>query len=236
MRPIDLARYANVSTASVRFYESEGFLPPAGRQPSGHRNYGEQHLAALLASRTMMAGYGWIPARDIMRCVHQGEIDSALSLVDARHAANHQERQTVANTIAALSHSNASPDNRETRRPVTSRHHVRIGEAASSVGVSVPTIRFWEASGLIQSTRDTSSNFRVFGANELERLRLVATLRRADFGIDAIRRVVTALRDNDPTAALHEARKRETMLHAHTRRLVKATAALWNYLRDAGYT
>ena len=229
MRPIDLARATNISTASIRFYEREGILPPSIRRPSGHRRYTDQHLDALKTARIMMTGYGWSNTRDILRLVHNGKIDSALALVDARHANIHQERQTVTSTIAVLSQLEITP---EQPRFSTQNRPVQIGVAASRIGVSVPTIRFWEASGLIQSARDPSSNFRVFGPTELERLQIVSTLRRAAYGINDIRRVIDALRNNDPTAALKEARKREATLRETTRKSSEATASLWHYLQQ----
>jgi DNA-binding transcriptional MerR regulator len=39
-----MAREAEVSTATVRMYEREGFFPPVERSISGHRRYRQIHL------------------------------------------------------------------------------------------------------------------------------------------------------------------------------------------------
>lgn len=50
----DLARRANVSVRTVRFYIQEGLVdPPLGRGPGAH--FGERHLHQLLRARSMQA-------------------------------------------------------------------------------------------------------------------------------------------------------------------------------------
>ncbi len=66
-RPIDLAHAVGISPQTVRTYERFGFLPPAERTPTGQRRYGPRHAQALQTARTMIAGYGWQSALEIMR-------------------------------------------------------------------------------------------------------------------------------------------------------------------------
>ncbi|HEY1015169.1 MAG TPA: MerR family DNA-binding transcriptional regulator, partial [Herpetosiphonaceae bacterium] len=67
LRTKDLAEAAQVSVQQVRNYEAGGFLPAAGRSPSGYRRYERQHLAALLASKRLIEGYGARRAQQIMQ-------------------------------------------------------------------------------------------------------------------------------------------------------------------------
>ena len=43
----DLARATGVKATTIRWYEQEGWLPPAGRTEGGHRTYGPAHLRRL---------------------------------------------------------------------------------------------------------------------------------------------------------------------------------------------
>lgn len=43
----ELARAANCSTETIRYYEKAGLLPPAMRTPSNYRHYSHSHLARL---------------------------------------------------------------------------------------------------------------------------------------------------------------------------------------------
>lgn len=45
LRPIDIARKLNISTSTLRHYESWGMLPPVQRSASGYRIYTEEHAA-----------------------------------------------------------------------------------------------------------------------------------------------------------------------------------------------
>lgn len=43
----DLSRATGVKPTTIRWYEQEGWLPPAARTEGGHRAYGEAHLRRL---------------------------------------------------------------------------------------------------------------------------------------------------------------------------------------------
>jgi MerR family copper efflux transcriptional regulator len=47
MRVSELAKRAGISSAAIRFYESEGVLPEAPRSDNGYRTYGEDDLCRL---------------------------------------------------------------------------------------------------------------------------------------------------------------------------------------------
>jgi len=47
MRIGELAATAGVQVETIRYYEREGLLPAAQRQPNGYRSYGARHLQRL---------------------------------------------------------------------------------------------------------------------------------------------------------------------------------------------
>lgn len=134
-RPIDLARDAAISSASVRLYEREGFLPPVERSASGHRLYRARHLHALRTSRSLMKGYGWVHARNVMRAIHRGDIPATMALVDAKHAGIDRGRHEVEEAVRALrllseGLATLSPLGDSPGKPGC----VRVGEARDSPG------------------------------------------------------------------------------------------------------
>jgi DNA-binding transcriptional MerR regulator len=231
LRPVDLARAVGISTASVRFYEREGFLPAAYRRPSGHRAYGQKHLDALVTARSVIKGYGWQYALRVMKSVHGGNLEHALELVDARHAAIDAERRNVRLTAemleALIAHGGV-----EVTAPGVRPGSMRVGQAADWAGVSVPTLRFWEAEGLIRPGRDASNRYRLYGSDDLVQLRVVATLRNAGYGIPHIRGVVQELRQQNVAAALREVRHRLEALTAASHACLLATASLATYITN----
>jgi DNA-binding transcriptional MerR regulator len=68
---------------------------------------------------------------------------------------------------------------------------VPIGVAAIRSGVKVPTIRYYEAIGLLATPARTRSNRRHYNAADLRRLVFIRHARRLGFEIDAIRALLT---------------------------------------------
>lgn len=72
---------------------------------------------------------------------------------------------------------------------------LRIGEVAKLTGASVPTIRFYEAQGLLRSAPRGSGGQRLYDAQALAALRFVLAAREFDFPLPTIRRLLD-LRDD----------------------------------------
>ena len=230
-RPVDLARAVGVSAQTVRKYEQWGFLPPAERSATGYRRYGPRHLQALRTARVTATGYGWLPALQIMQSVHRGDVAVAVAAVDACHAGLHQARQDTLTTLEALRHA-TTPATGESQGPRRLAPPLHVGEAARRVGVRVSTVRLWERHGLLQPRRDLGSGYRLYDAEEVRRLRVVALLRQGGYGFDAIRAVLLALTDGSPEQAARAAERRLAELTEASRRCSEATAAFWTYVES----
>jgi len=231
MRTIDLAREVGLSAQQVRNYEASGLLPPAERDANGFRRYSEHHLAALRTVRAMMAaGYDGPGKLAIMQAAHDGDVDVALALVDARHARLDQQRRQVEVTLEAIGALNQGT----TSRPgVRWSDHLTIGDAAKAVGVRPSTLRFWEHERLIGPARDRRSGYRQFNGRDMKRLEVVLLLRRANYRFDAIRSVLDELSLGKPESSLRAVDQRRREIAAASRACAEATAALWDYLRNA---
>ncbi len=64
---------------------------------------------------------------------------------------------------------------------------VTIGSAAKATSVKVPTIRYYEDVGLLPRAPRTDSNRRLYGPDELARLRFIRHARELGFEVDDIR-------------------------------------------------
>jgi DNA-binding transcriptional MerR regulator len=234
LQTADLAQAVGVSTQTVRKYEQWGFLPGVERLPNGYRRYTPAHLQALLTSRTLIAGYGWPQALEIMRHLHQKQPDAALALVDARHAELHHSRQEVAKTLAALQTVVAGLASGDSGRNLAGdKQLLQVGEAARQVGVKVSALHFWEAQGLLRPGRLEESGYRVYDAVEMRRLQVVALLRKAGYSFPLIAGVLAELDTGTVERALAAVETRLANLSAASQRCTAATAALWKYLAEA---
>ncbi|MFD7435893.1 MerR family transcriptional regulator [Streptomyces sp. NPDC059861] len=231
LRPVDLARLAGVSAQQIRNYEDAGVLPPAARTASGYRTFTGTHRRALLAFRAMVPGYGPMAAARIMRAVHDGDVPGALALVDATHAALHEERQRLRATSEALRTLAGRP-----AEPLPSAG-LRVGEAAVLIGVRPSALRVWEAAGLLSPRRERGTAYRVYSPEDVRDARLVHTLRGSNYLLDQIRPVLEDVRREGGTEAMRTAiGDRDEALNARTRAMLAGAGALHGYLGHLGGT
>jgi DNA-binding transcriptional MerR regulator len=71
---------------------------------------------------------------------------------------------------------------------------MKIQELAQHTGVSAKTIRYYEEIGILPPPARAENNYREYGEQDVERLRLVAGARRLDLSLEEIREILD-LRD-----------------------------------------
>lgn len=76
----------------------------------------------------------------------------------------------------------------------TSNTSLRIGQLAQATGVSAKTIRYYEEVGVLPPAQRAENGYRLYSAEDVQRLRFIRNARRLDFSLDDLREVV-ALRD-----------------------------------------
>lgn len=74
-----------------------------------------------------------------------------------------------------------------------------IGKLAESAATKVQTIRYYEQIGLIRPFSRSEGGHRLYGPEEVKRLKFVRHARELGFGIEAIRQLLT-LSDNPETS------------------------------------
>jgi Cd(II)/Pb(II)-responsive transcriptional regulator len=67
---------------------------------------------------------------------------------------------------------------------------MRIGELAREAGVDVQTVRYYEREGLLEAPARTSSGYRAYGPEHLERLNFVRHCRSLDMPLAEVRRLL----------------------------------------------
>lgn len=106
MRIGELAHAAGTTAKTLRFYEAQGLLLPAGRTGSGYRDYGPEALARLdFIHRGQAAGLTLAQIRQVLHirdsgtapCEHvRALLDRRLAEVDEQIAELARLRETVA--------------------------------------------------------------------------------------------------------------------------------------------
>ena len=228
LRTKDLAQAVNISVQQARNYEASGFIPPVERSPKGYRRYTRQHLVALKAARHLILSYGKQQAQQIMQAVHQGKISNALALIDERHTELARMRQQLEQTVAALNLLATQLPDKTHAAPKS----LRVGAAARLVGVRISALRFWEQQGLLHPIREKSSRYRLYDEQQLQRLRIVALLRQANYDFPAIRTTLHELEAGQPQRAVAAIEQRRSILTGMSWRCLEAMAALHTYIEE----
>ena len=229
LRPVDLARRAGVSTQLVRNYEAAGILPAAPRSDTGYRQYGPEHLSALLTYRALAPGFGPETATEIMRAVHRGDEALACRLVDAAHAALHEQRlatDAASEALGALAaaYVDESP---------ASGPSLLVGELAHRLGIRTSALRVWEAAGLLAPTREPGTKYRRYGPEQVRDARVIHMLRQGRYYFEQIKPVIDGLRRTGSTEALRDAIAERRAAHDRQTKAMLHGAALLHQLITA---
>lgn len=107
-----LAKAANVSTDTVRYYEKQGLISPPERQSNGYRLYTEAHAGALRFVRGAQAlGFSLAEIRGIVPQLAQGQLSRAdieqklqakMAQIDAHIGQLQTLKKELADTFASL--------------------------------------------------------------------------------------------------------------------------------------
>ncbi|RKN51366.1 MerR family DNA-binding transcriptional regulator [Micromonospora endolithica] len=231
LRAVDLAATVGISVQQVRNYVDLGVLPPVARTPAGYRIFTAAHARALTVARRFAEGHGWSRTREVMAAVHRGDLPAALAALDGGHAELDRERAEIRRVLGAFETVVASP---AVAVPAP-RRGVRIGAVADLVGVRTSQLRLWEARGLLRPVREPGTGYRVYDAAELRAAQVVTLLRRGAYPWEIVAAVLDELRTTGSAQRVRaELARREQDLHRRSLRRLRASAALYDYLRERG--
>lgn len=192
-RTVDVARAAGTHVNTVRLYVEWGFLAAPARAPNGYRLWASSHIDQMVFAR--LALHGLWPGRRIresalalVRRAAAGDLDGALS--DARaHAALVDDEIARAEAAAAFLERWASGEveaagDGEWFGPL---------EAAAAVCATPGQLRNWERNRLVAVPRDPGTGHRVYGPDQVGRLRVVRSLLLAGYSVMAVLRMASEL-------------------------------------------
>jgi DNA-binding transcriptional MerR regulator len=197
-----LAKTVGVHPNTVRRYAARGFLPPVERSPSGYRRFTERHLDCMRLTRLVFSTL--FPGRAIyasgLLIIHVtagGDLGGALELAYRHLALVQSERAQAEVAVDLLERWALGAAADATSQPL------QIGQAARLLGISIDILRSWDRNGLIEIPRDASNGYRLYGAHQLSRLRVIRMLSRAGYSIGAILRMLLQLDRGQTTDLRH---------------------------------
>lgn len=187
LRTAQIAKAVGVHPNTVRLYEAWGYLPPVPRSPTGYRLFAQVHLEQMRLARLALE---WpYPGKkpvleELIRSAAADDLGMAMELAYQCLVHVRTERTYAEAAVEFLE--------RWAMGQVldTTKRQLLIGEAAERLGVSADTLRSWERDGMIDVPRAPQSGYRLYGAAELGRLRVIRVLAQAGYSRMAILRML----------------------------------------------
>jgi len=202
LRTSAVAKAAGLHPNTIRLYEEWGLLPEIPRSPSGYRLFSHTHLEQIKLIR--LAFKCTIFGRDIKRTAYvliksaacsdfDKAFDLAITIKDliameirlADDAVRYLEQWAVNYKSKTVSEqTDLTGSNSET---------ISIREAAAKLHVTVDMLRDWERNNLIRIPRNPGNGYRMYGTDEINRLKVIRSLRRSNYSNMAILRTMQKL-------------------------------------------
>jgi DNA-binding transcriptional MerR regulator len=187
LKTSDIAKAVGVHVNTVRLYEAQGFLPPILRSPAGYRRFTRAHLEqmrlAYLALKYPYAG-GKQVVVDLVTYAAEGDLGMAMELA-YEYLTNVRMERTHAEAAVEFLERWAQGQSLD-----MTKHTLTIGQVAKHLGVTVDQLRNWDRNGLLDVPRDPETNYRLYSATEIGRLRVIRMLRQSGYSLMAILRMM----------------------------------------------
>lgn len=184
-----IAKIVGLHPNTVRMYEEWGLIQKPERKKNGYRVFNNVHIKQFELARkalqieVLQAGL----RKRMMNAVKQSaqyQFDEAIELVDKYIQIAKQEIEH-AKEAACLSQELYLES-------YVSGSLYKRAQAAKELGLTIDTIHNWEMNGLIQVKRK-ENGYRVYDENDMNRLKIIRSLRCANYSLSAILRMLNKL-------------------------------------------
>ena len=187
LRTSDIAKELGVHVNTVRLYETAGFLPPIPRGKNGYRQYSRLHLEqARLAHLAIHWPYLGDKSlvTELVKSAANHDLGMAMELA-YRNLAQVRVEKTYAECALEFLERWAAGHLMD-----SVQQKMYIKQAADYLNVSVDRLHNWERNGLISVPRHPDNGYRLYGANEFGRLRVIRVLLQSGYSLMAILRML----------------------------------------------
>lgn len=189
----EVAAIIGIHPNTVRLYEELELIPKPKRQSNGYRIFTDFHIAqfrlARLAFQIEVLQNGL--RKKIIRMVKvsaAGDFDTASILTGEYLKQVRQERENAEEAVTLVQQilsGNASGNTRFLKRKEVSQY----------LDITMDTLRNWEMNGLLK-VRRKKNGYRVYTDDDIRRLKIIRSLRCANYSLEAILNMLSLLSEN----------------------------------------
>lgn len=188
-----MAKIIGIHPNTVRLYEELKLIPKPERQANGYRVFTDFHIEqfklARLAFQIEVLQNGL--RKKIVHMIKVSatrDFDTALSITQEYLNQIRQERRNAEEAIEIVKQllSSGIPEN---------IHFFKRKEVSDYLNISMDTLRNWEMNGLLTVKRK-QNGYRVYTDEDIQRLKIIRSLRCANYSLEAILRMLQQLSKN----------------------------------------
>lgn len=201
-KTLEIAHSTGIHPNTVRLYEELGLIPKPERKANGYRVFTAFHMEqiklARLALKVEVLQNGLRKqAIAIIKTSASGNFNRAISLTEGYLQQIKKEQKNAEEAIAITGKLLAGNKQKIGNALLTRK------ETADYLQTSMDVLRNWEMNGLLTVKRK-QNGYRVYTGEDIRRLKIIRSLRCANYSLTSILRMLNALSDN-PRADIREA-------------------------------
>ena len=189
----EVARIIGIHPNTVRMYEEWGLIPLAERKSNGYRIFTDFHIEQLRLARTafqieVLQNGLRKKVIETIKLSAKRDFDKALIFAEEYRNQIQREQRNAEESISIAKQILSG-------KSVEHTLFLKRKEVLDYLDISMDTLRNWERNGLLQIKRK-QNGYRVYTGDDIERLKMICTLRLANYSLEAILRMLNALEYN----------------------------------------
>jgi len=189
----EVARIIGIHPNTVRLYEKLHLIPKVNRASNGYRIFTDFHIEQFRLARTalkveILQNGLRKKALDIIKFSATKDFKEALDLTESYLIQLKQEKTNAEEALKITKQLlSGTSDSCELS--------LKRKEVSDYLNITMDTLRNWELNGLLQVKRK-SNGYRVYTSDDIRHLKIIRTLRCANYSLSAILRMLSALSAN----------------------------------------
>lgn len=192
-----VAAIVGVHPNTVRLYEDCEFISKPQRLANGYRVFTDLHIAQFQMARTalqvevLQSGLRK-QIIEIIKLTAKCQFDNAITATLDYISRVKTEKENAEEALAITKDLLCGIDTELTELSLDRRH------TAKRLGVTIDTLRNWELNGLLQVKRK-ENGYRIYTQEDMQRLKIIRSLRCANYSLSSILRMLGAISKNAGT-------------------------------------
>lgn len=189
----EVAKIIGIHPNTVRMYEEWGLIPLAERKSNGYRIFTDFHIEQLRLARVafqieVLQNGLRKKAVETIKLSAKKDFDRALMLAEEYRSQIQRELRNAEESIGIAKQILSG-------KSVENTLLLKRKEVSDCLDISMDTLRNWERNGLLQVKRK-QNGYRAYTSDDIERLKMIRTLRLANYSLEANLRMLNALEHN----------------------------------------